>query len=365
MKVPFFGNDRQFKNLEDIIHETSKRVWLTGQYLNGPDISHFEESLAKFTNRRFALTLGSCTDALTYALLALKLPAGSEVLVTNFSFLSSATAILKAGLKPIFCDIDPETMMVTSQIFQESITPKTKAILSVSLFGSLTDCENIESLCKERGVSLIEDAAQSFGAKRSGRMAASFGEASAISFDPTKLLHGTGAGGALLTDNEELYLFAKSLRLHGRDERGNFIRLGDKSLLSSHDGAIMNEKLKLLPMWIKRRQDIAKRYTSALKESKILKTQHIPNDVHSTFHKFVILCNSQESRDALKNHLKEKDILTRIHYPKTISEEELFKEANAITPIAYEQTKRVLTLPLFQELTDEEVEYVCAALAEF
>lgn len=365
MKISFFGNDREYAQHAELIHKVSSEVWKTGQYLNGAVVEEFEKSLAKFCQRDYALSLGSCTDALTYSLQYLNLQKDDEVLVTNFSFLSSATSILRAGCNPVFCDIDPKTMMVTRESLEKNKSEKTKAVLVVSLFGNLAPMDEVVDFCQQNNLTLIEDAAQSFGATYFNKKAGSFGIASAVSFDPTKLLHGTGAGGALLTNNEELYQFAKTLRLHGRDENGNFIRLGNKSLLPTHDAALMKEKLSLIDSWIIRRQKIARQYQEAFKNINYAVPQIIEERVSPTFHKFVILCESHELREKLKDHFNEKGITTRVHYGKTISHESLFSNWDAYTPQAESVCEKVLSLPLYHELTDEEVEYICQAIKAF
>ncbi len=365
MKIPFFGNDREYAKYENLFHQTGQQVWKTGQYLNGPWVKEFEISLAKSCQRKFALTLGSCTDALTFALQSLGLDDGSEVLVTNFSFLSSATSILRANLIPVFCDVDPKTMMINEKNLEEKITDRTKVVLAVSLFGSLAPLNRIEKFCKKHNFILIEDAAQSFGASLKQRAAGSFGKASAISFDPTKILHGTGAGGALLTDDKELYRFSKTLRLHGRDEEGHFVRMGHKSLLPSHDAAIMNKKLKDLPSWIRRRKEIATKYNETIHKLKFCQPQFIDEDISPTYHKFVIRCHDPQTRQELRNFLEGRGITTRVHYGRPINEEEVFKQNKDKTPHAKTLCQEILSLPLFHEMSDEEVQYVCACLQDF
>ncbi|MCR9203196.1 MAG: DegT/DnrJ/EryC1/StrS family aminotransferase, partial [Halobacteriovoraceae bacterium] len=252
MNVSFFGNDRQFNNLKEEWMERASSVWSTGQFLFGPSVEKLEQDLARKTNRKYCVALASCTDALSIALHYLSLPVSSQVMVTNYSFLASATPILKNNLTPHFIDIDGEAFHPLTKEYRAAEADEAKAMIAVSLFGTPSDMGEIERFAEEKKIPLIEDAAQSFGSFNKGRPAGSFGFASCISFDPTKVLAASSSGGALLTDDERLFKFARQIRLHGKNQKGEFTEIGGKSLISSVEAELLNMKLEHLDGWLAR-----------------------------------------------------------------------------------------------------------------
>ncbi len=365
MKIPFFGNDREYLEHETLFSETSKEVWSSGQYLNSPLVDRFEKKMANYCQRDFAIALNSCTDALIFALKCLNLPPRSKVIVPNFSFVASATAILHNELTPVFCDIDPNSFMLTRSELEKVYDSSCKAIIMVSLYGALPNIADIDSFANERNLHIIEDAAQSLGANLDSVKAGSIGSFSTISFDPTKTLHGTGTGGLLLTNNEKFYEMAKQLRLHGKSKNEGFNVLGRKSLMPSHDALLLEKKLDLLEGWVNRRNLIAQHYDNALKDSNALRPAFRHQFGQHAFHKYVLSCNTKETRDLLQNFLTKKGITTRVHYSKPINKEPIFENLEANTPNVEIICERILSLPIFHELRDEEVDYICKALIEF
>lgn len=363
MTIPFFGNDRETRQYSETFHRLAQDVWETGQFLNGPWVREFEENLARFCHRKYAVTLNSCTDALIFGLESLELPTG-DIIVPNFSFLSSASAVLHAGHRPLFCDVCIDTAMVTKQSLLElNLEEKQpKALIAVSLYGAMASMKEVEEYCQEHSIILVEDAAQSLGSDYQGRPAGSFGAFSTLSFDPTKTLHAMGAGGALLTDDNAIYEKVLEKRLHGRNRDMKFSTLGRKSLLPSQDAHVMNFKLTKLNQWIERRRAIAKRYHQALSQCSYAKALEAPEGSSHAYHKFVIKCDSPETRRLLQSAFKEADIVTRVHYDKPISKHEVFNAISTETPQAEELSKTVLSLPIFHELTDDEVEKICEVL---
>ena len=367
MNISFFGNDRETDKYQNEYLKLSKEVWETGQYLNGPWVKEFEANIAQFSKRKYAVSLSSCTDALIFGLQALNLPENSKVLIPDYSFIASASPVILCGHQPKFIDVSFESSMITPEILNIALdkNPDAKAIIGISLYGAMAPLEQIEHICKERGIHLIEDAAQSFGAHLKGAPAGSFGKFSTLSFDPTKTLHAMGLGGCLLTDDLSIYGKVMRLRLHGRDTEMKFSDLGRKSLLPSIDANILNFKLKEVPEWIKTRQEIAKQYLKAIDGHPLLQSQQAPDQSTHAFHKFVLKCKDQKIRDLLQQTFKDNNIMTRVHYSLPLSHNEVFGSFKEINPNALELSKTSLSLPIFHELFPEEVQKICNILMDF
>lgn len=366
MSIPFFGNDRESLEYGETFHLLAQEVWQTGQFLNGPWVNKFEQNLAKYCQRKYAVALNSCTDALIFGIESLNL-SRCKIIVPDFSFISSASAILQAGHSPLFCDVSNENAMLTKDNLESFNFKKeeTKALIAVSLYGAMAPMTDIQEYCHKNDLILIEDAAQSLGSSFQEKPAGSFGAFSTLSFDPTKTLHGMGAGGALLTDDKNIYEKVLEKRLHGRDKDLKFSNLGRKSLLPSQDAHIMNFKLTKLSQWLERRKAIAKAYLKALSECTYAKALSTPESSTHAYHKFVIKCQDVKTRELLQQAFKKANIVTRIHYDKPLSKNDVFKDFKANTPNAHELSQSVLSLPIFHELTDSEVETICSVLTSF
>lgn len=357
--IRFFGNDRQFESLRQPWTKGVERVWKSGQYLNGPETRELEEKLKDLTQRKHAILVSSCTDALMIATSYFNV---QQVLVTNFSFLASATPILHVNGRPFFCDINSRSYAPSVEDYE--VTYKSEcidSIVHVELFGACKNIFEVEEYCKKQRVLLIEDAAQSFGATYKGRSAGSFGSASCLSFDPTKLISGTSPAGCLVTDDDALEEYARAIRLHGRDRQGEFSLLGRKSLVSESEAVILNLKLDNLKGYIRRRREIADFYCQELGGLPL--TLPLSESDH-VYHKFVVQ-SEEEHRDRLASHMIERGIEVRIHYPKLLNEEKILQSFNADTPKAKKVSKRCLSLPIYPELTDEEVCVVVGAVKEY
>ena len=223
INVPFYGLDREFARYQQDYRAIIERVLATGRVLQGPDVRRFEENLAKRCGRGFAVTTGSCTDALAFALLANGIGPGDHVVVTAFSFIASASPILRVGAVPKFVDIEPNYFMSAPAQIDAAVDERTKAIIAVPLFGQTMAMTAVEAVARKHGILLIEDAAQAFGARDGDRHAGNMGQVSCVSFDPTKVLASFGSGGAFLTDNQDIADKAHRLRYHGRDNKTRLI----------------------------------------------------------------------------------------------------------------------------------------------
>ena len=222
--VPFFGLNRQYARYRETFLEITDKVLSTGQVLQGAPVEEFEHALRTLTGRRHAIAVGSCTDGIAFALSALGIGAGDEVLVTSFSFLASASPILRVGATPRFVDINPHTFMMDIGALQRSISKSTKAILGVHLFGQSLPMDEVEAIAAQRGLALIEDAAQAIGTRYRDRSAGGMGAISCLSFDPTKVVGSFSSAGAVVTDDPDLARKVVQQRYHGRDSADARVR---------------------------------------------------------------------------------------------------------------------------------------------
>ena len=364
--IPFFGIDRMFKEHSAEIMDCVSSVYKSGKVLMGPEVDEFEVQLASLCQRKYAISVGSCTDALYFSLLCSGIRPGDEIIVTSFSFIASVSPILRIGAIPVFTDTDPSSCQMNIHDIENKITSKTKAILGVHLFGAMLDIEKLEAIAKKHKLILIEDAAQSLGAGISNRKAGSMGDISCLSFDPTKIIGAFGNGGMVLTDNPDFFDQLKKLRYHGKSVKGNdFEILGFNSRIATSQASIMLYELKQLKNWIDKRNKVARFYLDHLKNNlQIILPEYPQSGIHC-FHKFVIKC---DKRNELKGYLENKGIQTMIHYPKALFEYELFKQypfkAENISH-THELKTKVLSLPVYPELSENEIDYICKSIIEF
>ncbi len=364
MKIPFYGIDRFFKAYSNDLSDIFNTVGKTGKMLMGNEIELFEKALASFCSRKYAVTVASCTDALYFALLSAQIKPGDEVIVPSFSFIATVTPVLQAGAVPVFTDILPDTFSMDVKDLEKKITPKTKAIIFVPLYGAFCPIDEISHLAKLNNIALIEDNAHSLGSISSSNVkAGTHGEISCLSFDPTKIIGGFGTAGALLTDSEIIFKQLNKLRFQGKNtDNGKFEILGFNSRISTLQGALLHYQLNMIDKLIERRRHIASYFNNTIDK---LKNIDYVQKTPSTFHKYVL---TTSRRDDLKRFLEEKGIQTMIHYNLALFEHPLFKNypyrAENIHTV-HNIKKTILSLPIYPELTDIEVDYVSDCIQEF
>jgi dTDP-4-amino-4,6-dideoxygalactose transaminase len=365
-QIPFYSIDRMFQQHSEKIMQCVSKVFSSGKVLMGSEIDEFEKQIAQICQRKYAVSVGSGTDALFFSLLAADIKPGDHVLVTSFSFIASASAILRIGAVPIFVDIDATSYMMNIEDLKKKINSNTKAIIAVHLFGSVLNIPIIEQIAKENNLILIEDAAQSLGASFSNRKAGSMGELSCISFDPTKIIGAFGNGGIVLTNNPDYYKKLKQIRYHGKSEKNNdFELLGYNSRLATSQAAILLFEIGQLESWIEKRNLIADYYCSQLAEIPQIQTPYKTGDIKHIYHKFVISVND---RDKLKEYLGKNGIQTMVHFNKAMFEYSLFNQHHFIAEninITHQVKNTVLSLPIYPELTSEEASYICETIKEY
>jgi len=368
MDIPFFGLDRQYKRYKEDFMDIADKVWSSGQVLQGQAVSDMEKTLGQLCNRKYAVAMGSCTDALAFALMAAEVKPGDEVLITSFSFFASTSPILRVGAIPRYIDIEPDYYMMNPSLLDGLVTRSTKAILAVHIFGQTLPMDEIEAFAHRHNLVLIEDAAQALGSRDGKRRAGSMGLVSCLSFDPTKVIGSFSSAGALVTDDAHVAEMAQSLRYHGRNPATRrYELLGFNSQLSTEMAAMLDFKLARLDSWIKERDHIAQVYLnglSAISQVSLPKTR--PGSSHN-WHKFVIRA---ANRDQLAQHLKNQGIETMIHYPKALCDEPLVQELKLApeavnVPQARETALNVISLPIYPELNEDEAGYVVDQIGRF
>jgi dTDP-4-amino-4,6-dideoxygalactose transaminase len=365
MNIPLVNLKPQYKKVEKKILPKLREIFSEQKFIGGKYGAGLEEAIARYSGLPHALTCANGTDALILALMALGIKAGDEVITTPYTFFSTASSVALVGAKPLFVDIKGEDMNIDPALIERAITPATKAITVVHLFGKLCDMDAICGIAKRRGIAVIEDMAQSLGARRSGVASGAYGDIATTSFYPTKNLGGPGEGGMVLTRRYDLYERAKKLRVHGMGERTyHHEMIGFNSRLDEIKSCTLLEKLPYLEEWNRKRIANAMYYNEKLKGLPILLPLTDGSGDH-IFHQYVIRI---EKRDELKAFLQQKGIATGIYYPLPLHLQDCFDYLGYKEGDFKEAEKSSLTslaLPVYPELKKREKEYIVRSIREF
>lgn len=364
MNIPVFDLKRQYENLKTEIDNAFKSVLENGIFVLGENVERFEEEFAEYLGAGFAVGVGSGTEALHLSLKACDIGYGDEVITVPNTAVPTISAISFAGAKPVFVDITPDTCTMDLRKVEEKITDKTKAILPVHLYGHSTEMEQIMKLAKAHNLRVIEDACQAHGAKYNSKNAGTIGDMGCFSFYPTKNLGAYGDGGMVVTNNEELYKKLIMLRNYGEVKKFTSKIEGFNSRLDEIQSAVLRVKLKYLDEWTNKRREIATMYHQLLYNSNV----QLPCErqwAKHVYHLFVIRVNK---RDALKDYLHERGVGTQIHYPIPVHLQDAYKKLGHKAgdfPISERNAEEILSLPIYPELTTEEIEAVAGLITEF
>lgn len=325
MAIPFIDLKSQYKVLKSNIDSRIQKVLDHGAFVNGPEVTELEAKLAEFTGAKYALTCASGTDALVMPMMALGIGAGDEVITTAFSFIATAETIVLAGAKPIYIDIDPKTFNIDVSKIEKAITPKTKAIMPVSLYGQIADMDEINAVAKKHNLFVIEDAAQSFGAIYKGKRSCNVSLAGGTSFFPAKPLGCYGDGGAVFTNDEKIYKAMKEIREHGSESRYYHTRLGINGRLDTLQCAILLAKLERYPWEIEQRQKIADRFNQAFADIKVdgFSYPQVKSGNQSVWAQYTV---TVKNRNEFQKKLTELGVPTSIHYPRIMPDQPWYKE---------------------------------------
>lgn len=350
--MQFIDLKTQYSRLQDDVLKRIQKVLEHGQYIMGPEIAELEAQLATYADAKHAITVASGTDALLIALMALEVGAGDEVITTPFTFFATAETIMLLGAKPVFVDIDPRTYNLDPNQIEVAITAKTKAILPVNLYGQCADMDAINLIANKYQLAVIEDAAQSFGAKYKGRPSGGLATIGCTSFFPSKPLGGYGDSGACFTNDEALALRIRQIRLHGQDKRYHHVRLGINGRMDTLQAAILLAKLPIFAEEVIDRIEIGNRYTSLLKDK--FETPFIESYSQSVYAQYTIQVNR---RDELVKKLQIENIPTAVHYPIPLHLQPAlacYGQKEGDYPVAENAAKKVLSLPMHPYLTQHD-----------
>ena len=368
-RVRMLETAAQFDSMRGEILSATERVLASGQWIGGPEVRALEEEIARATACRHAIALASGTDAILLSLKALGIGPGDDVVVPTFTFFATAGAVVNAGARPVFADIEPESMNLDPGSLARVATPKTKAVIPVDLFGRCADYDAILAVARPRGISVLEDAAQAIGATQNGAPAGSFGSIAAFSFYPTKNLGACGDAGMATTNDEALARMVRVYANHGSDG-GGYIHavVGTNSRLDAIQAAILRAKHARLGEWQAARDGNAAFYRSALAGcSAISLPAPIPAGWRHVYHQFVIRV-VRGSRDACRSYLAERGIDSGIYYPLPLHLQECFAHLGGRRgdlPNSERAAREVLALPVHPALTEGDLGRVAAAISEW
>jgi len=362
-KIPFCDLKRQYLCLKDEIGREVESVLSSGWYILGKEVESFEKEFSAYCGCPFGIGVGSGTEALHIALLACGINPGDEVITVANAGVPMVVAITLAGALPVFVDINPDTYNIDCAKIEEKITDRTKAILPVHLYGQCANMDPILDIAKKHGLRVIEDACQAHGASYKDKKAGSMGDMGCFSFYPTKNLGGYGDGGMIVTNNELLAKRSMMLRDYGQIRRYHHEIRGFNSRLDEMQAAILKIKLRYLDKWNDRRVKIAQTYSKNIANKFVLKPGKMKENFH-VYHLYVITC---ECRDGLQSYLKSNGIQTLIHYPVAVYRQKAYAEfgSRGDCEITGRYGEMVLSLPLYPEMEDEEIFYVCDTINKF
>jgi dTDP-4-amino-4,6-dideoxygalactose transaminase len=369
MKVPLLDLWLQHQSLRHELLAALERVIDSQQFVLGPDVHLFEQEIARYSGTRFAIGCASGSDALLLALMALDVKAGDEVITTPFTFFATAAAIVRLGARPVFVDIDRRTYNIDTSRVRAAITPRTRVIVPVHLYGQCADMTPLLEISAQHNLPLVEDAAQAIGAEDRGRRAGSIGLIGCFSFYPSKNLGGAGDGGMLTTDEEGLAERLRRLRIHGGATEYQHDEVGINSRLDSLQAAVLRVKLKHLDIWSEARRQKAARYQQLFQQAdlnfELISPYVRPEGLH-IFHQFVV--RTPLRRDALMKHLSDQGVGTKVYYPVPLHLQECFSYLGyreGDFPETERAARETLALPVYPELTDEQQLYVVETLQRF
>jgi UDP-2-acetamido-2-deoxy-ribo-hexuluronate aminotransferase len=365
MNIPFVDLKTQYKALKDSINTRIQKVLEHGAYINGPEVQELEGVLSKHSGSKYVLACSSGTDALQVPLMALGVGQGHEVITTAFSFIATAETIVLAGAKPVYVDIDPTTYNIDVKQIEKAITPRTKAIMPVSLYGQVADMDEINAIAKKHNLYVIEDAAQSYGATYKDKKSCNVSLAAGTSFFPAKPLGGYGDGGAIFTNDEGLYKAMKEIREHGSESRYYHTRLGVNARLDTLQCAILLAKMERYDWEVNQRQKFGDRYNKAFGEIKKegFQIPLVKSDRKSVWAQYTL---SVPDRASFQKKLTDMGVPTSIHYPRIMPDQPWYKEhtadPKAQLSISRKAADHVISLPLYPDMTSEIQDRVIEAV---
>jgi dTDP-4-amino-4,6-dideoxygalactose transaminase len=365
MHVPLLDLKAQYAAIRHEIEPVIRDVCENQSFILGPKVQDFEEAVATYCGSKFAVGVSSGSDALLMSLMAIGTKTGDEVITTAFTFFATAGSIVRAGAKPVFVDIHPDTYNINPTLIEAKITKKTRAIIPVHLFGQVARMKPIIDIARRHNLCVIEDACQSIGARQNGIRCGNFGDFGCFSFFPSKNLGCFGDGGLVTTNDENAAVTLKLLRDHGQNPRYHYKMVGGNFRLDALQAAILSVKLKYLDGWSSKRRRNAAHYNRLFAHSSAIKTPKVKTGDISIYNQYTIAVSR---RDGLQAYLTEKKIGSAIYYPVPLHLQECFKNLGykeGSLPVTERCCKEVLSLPVYPELTNEQIEYVAETVLAF
>jgi len=367
-RLQFLDLGLQFEQIRNEVMHAVTNVLETQRFVLGPEVEQLETEISDYLGCRFAVSCASGTDALMLALMAAGVKSGDEVITTPFTFVATASAIVRAGATPVFADIDPQSYNLAPESVTQAITPRTRAIIPVHLFGLPAQMETIMDLAESHGLTVIEDAAQAIGATHRGRKVGTIGAMGCISFFPSKNLGGAGDGGIITTNNPDHADRLRLLRVHGSRQKYQYEILGTNSRLDALQAAILRVKLRHLNDWTERRRRNAARYRRLFADSRVANNLMLPTEpdgIRHVYNQFTVSC---AGRDHLREHLHREGIPSEIYYPHPLHLQPAFaylgyKKGSLRNAEA--AAREVLSLPIYPELTEDQQQIIVNAITRF
>ena len=368
--MDFIDLKSQYRRIQSSVNARIQKVLEHGQYVLGPECTELEALLADYVGTKHCVAASSGTDTLLIALMALEIGPGDEVITSPFTFIATGEMIALAGATPVFVDIEKHTCNLDPALIERAITPRTKAIMPVSLYGQCADFDAINAIAKRHGIAVIEDGAQSFGALYKGRRSCGLSEIGSTSFFPSKPLGAYGDAGALFTNDDVLAKLMREIRVHGQDRRYHHPRLGINGRLDTLQAAILLAKMEIFEDEVQARSRLGARYTELLNEAfagqHIIGTPAIESHNLSVYAQYTIeVPHENDGRARFERRMKEQGIPTAVHYPLSLHQQPVFaglayKEGDF--PVAELMAQRVVSLPMHPYLTDVQQQQVVAAV---
>ncbi len=363
--VPFMDLKNEHQRLRDDLRQIWDGLLESAAFVGGPQVDEFEKSFAEFCEVKHAIGVANGTDALVLALKALGIGRNDEVIAPSNSFVATAEAIIHSGARPVFVDIDPRTYNIDACQIERHLTQQTRAIIPVHLYGQPADMEAVLAIARRYGIKVIDDAAQAHGARYHGRRAGSMGDAACFSFYPAKNLGACGDGGAVVTNDDSTATAVRRLRDHGGLRKYEHHSIGYNSRLDSLQAAILQRKLPYLERRNEIRRRHAETYNKLLAHIPAIVTPYVPDGIDSVYHLYVVRVE-KGNRSELQRYLQDHGVQTGIHYPAPIHRTPAFARFNAhACPVAEQYASAILSLPMFPEMEERQVEYVANLVSNY
>ncbi len=357
-KVPFVDLDAQQDQIRASLETNIHRVLAHSRYILGQEVAELEERLAYYCGAKYCISCANGTDALQIALMALGVTAGDEVITPGFTYIATAETVALLGAKPVFVDIEEKTYNLDPKILEAAITPKTKAIIPVSLYGQCADYDAINAIAEKYNIPVIEDGAQSFGASYKGRKSCNLTTIATTSFFPTKPLGCYGDGGAIFTNEDEFATIARQIARHGQDRRYHHIRIGVNSRLDTFQAAILLSKLEILDREIQLRQEVAEQYNTLFRQAGLEVAPFIEEHNVSAYAQYTI---RTQKRDILQTELKKAGIPTAIHYPMSLNRQPVLYNG-LLLPVGDLVAEEVISLPMNPYIKQNDIRKIVIQL---